>query len=608
MLKFNDILKTNKAALLIGTALVMTGCGTPSDMGANKSANTTVDQAVAAPIESHDGTEYTSEDLNAQRLMRIAQKAWQKGNAGTAMRLYAMAGQKDPNNPDPALAMAKILRKTQKLDQAFDLYKRISKRFPEIAEPHAGIGYVLLAQDKPYMAAKAFEMAVEMDSENAKSVGGLALALDTAGEHEKAQGYYRVAIEKAPNNLTYQNNLALSLALTGRTDQAIAMLKVITGHPNATAQHRQNLALVYGMAGKSVEAMKYSRMDLSETAARNNAMYFEALNGTKETEQNDQSYAMTAQKQESRKSKTVSTRATEQETAINIGEAYQEISTEGPAANQRTVAERHVDRNRTRMEVARADAATSNVRMVEPVVAAAPTPSVAIDVMTPPAAVAPAPAAKIEAPKEVEEKVVPTADPASDEETSVVTVAEVKQPTAPAASEMLDDTPKAEPASYVMPDAPVFTPKAVKPEIAALTTDELYFIQLASFKTEERAHYAWDQMSKSHGGLLTPYEPIFAETDLGADKGIFYRVRIGSFQSKQLAGALCENLKVAGQDCYLTMVELNDEAPVIADNPSEDKAETTREPSKKMTEEAVASADAPLYPVEKFRTTASIGY
>lgn len=599
MLKFNDILKTNKAMLFLGTALVMTGCGTSSDMSAESSSTVPASSAVAAPIESHDGTEYTSDDLNAQRLMRIAQKAWQKGNAGTAMRLYAMAGQKDPNNPDPALAMAKILRKTQKLDQALDLYKRISKRFPEIAEPHAGIGYVLLGQDKPYMAAKAFEVAVEMDPDNAKSMGGLALSLDTAGEHEKAQGYYRLAIEKAPNNLTYQNNLALSLALTGRTDQAIAMLRVITGHPNATAQHRQNLALVYGMAGKSADAMKYSRMDLSEPAARNNALYFEALNGTKGVDQNDQSYAMAAKKQEQQQTVQAPVAATEPETAINIGEGYQSLSTKGNGDVRKSNAERHIDKNRTAMEIARVDAAASPSQIVEPVVAAAPTPTVSSDTMLPPinhnAPVKKVtPAKSSPAPAETVAEDVPMADPDVDQEEY---------------STALSDTAvNLEPAAYVMPDTPVSAPKAVKQEFAAMSADNLYFVQLASFKTEERANYAWEQMSKAQSALLTPYEPIITETDLGEDKGVFYRVRIGSFENKLLASALCENLKVAGQDCYLSMVKLKDEAPTVAETPSEDQVNSQKPASKKMTVETVALQDEPLYPEEHNRTTASIGY
>lgn len=628
MLKFNDILKTNKAILLLGTALVMTGCGTPSDMGAGNDSAASNMSATAAPLESHNGTEYTSNDLNAKRLMRIAKKAWQKGNAGTAMRLYAMAGQKDPNNPDPALAMAKILRKTQKLDQALDLYKRISKRFPEIAEPHAGIGYVLLGQDKPYLAAKAFELAVEMDPDNAKSLGGLALSLDTAGEHEKAQGYYRLAIEKAPNNLTYQNNLALSLALSGRTDQAIAMLKVITGHPNSTAQHRQNLALVYGMAGKSVEAMKYSRMDLSEPAARNNALYFEALNGTKGMDQNDQSYTMAAKKQEERQVSKAPAQATEPETALNIGGTYQKISTTAKTSAHKSNGEHHVDRHRTQMAIARADAATSSSQMAEPVVAAAPTNSVNSDVMLPPVAAAPMekahgtkPVAKITTPVAHKASV---ADPAVDQESYVTASAKPAEKSAPEAKSVamakvepvvkIEHSPKAaptakvEPVSYKMPDAPVFTPKAVNPKVAALSTDQLYFVQLASFKTEERAHYAWDQMSKTHTNLLTSYEPIFTETDLGGEKGVFYRVRIGSFDNKQLAGALCENLKVVGQDCYLAIVKLEDDAPVVAETPMEEHAAAQKFSPKHVAEAAIANKDEPLYPAKKYRTTASIGY
>ncbi|MBL4666991.1 MAG: tetratricopeptide repeat protein, partial [Sneathiella sp.] len=278
MLQIKDILNANKMMLLLTTSLVVAGCTTVDQQ------NYGSDDIDQAPI-AVSSPEQDAGDLSTIRLMRMAQKSWAKGDAATAMRLYAMANQKSPNNPKPLLGAAEILRKTKRTPEALELYKKIIAKQPDLIAAHAGIGYTYLVEDKPYLAAKSFEHAVSLDNQNSKSLGGLALALDTAGEHGKAQDYYRLAIKSDPNNLTYQNNLALSLALIGRIEQAIAMLEIITAHPNATAQHRQNLALVYGMAGKSSDAMRYSRMDLNESEARNNALYFQALNQPIQEEQ-----------------------------------------------------------------------------------------------------------------------------------------------------------------------------------------------------------------------------------------------------------------------------------------------------------------------------------
>ncbi len=577
MATFEDILKTNKAVLMMGTALVLAGCGstTTSDVSHNDMQdvdNTEMSSTASVEIEA-DEPDYSGEDLGIKRLMRIANHAYKKGNIGTAMQLYAMAGQKDPNNPKPALAMANLLRKTKKMDAALDMYKRISARFPDLAEAHSGIGYILLTQDKPYMAAKAFEAAVEIDPENGKSLGGLALSLDTAGEHDKAHGYYRLAIQQSPNNLTYQNNLALSLALTGRTEQAIALLKVVTAHPKATAQHRQNLALVYGMAGKAKEAMKYSRMDLSESAARNNAMYFEALNGS--PSQNNAATAVARAKQEAPKSRAVASKPLEQESYIGTNDAEQDVRTEPViAAKEETVASSFVERKRHEIEVARASTAPKS----EPTaVAAAPSVSVEVQKMTEPKiAQNPEPARKI---------IEPVAKTPETLKQEIVARVEARETVA--------EKIQLEKAVFKSPTVSLSKPSG----------NNLYFLQLASFRTKERAMRGWEEISKSQDGLIGDYTPVFAVTDLGPEKGVYYRVRIGSFTNKMEPVELCEALKANDQDCYLSRVPLDGGyTSVAAAIKSKDRQSSIppRNYSKMIAKSELAN--------ELTRSTASIGY
>ncbi|MBE7637210.1 tetratricopeptide repeat protein [Sneathiella sp. P13V-1] len=577
MATFEDILKANKSVLMMGTALVLAGCGstTTADVSHNDMQDTeTTELSSTASVEVEaDDNDYSGEDLGTKRLMRIAAHAYKKGNTGTAMQLYAMAGQKDPNNPEPALAMADLLRKSKKVDGALDLYKRISARFPEIAEPHTGIGYILLTQDKPYMAAKAFEAAVEIDPENAKSLGGLALALDTAGEHDKAHGYYRLAIQQAPNNLTYQNNLALSLALTGRTDQAIALLKVVTAHPKATAQHRQNLALVYGMAGKAKEAMKYSRMDLSESAARNNAMYFEALNGT--PSQNNAATAVARAKKEAPKSRSVASKPLEQESYIGTNDAEQDLSTEPVVvAKEDTAASSFVDRKRREIDLARASVAPS----------------------TEPTAVAAAPSVSVEVQKMAEPKVAQKAEPVRKIIEPVAKKPEVVKQEITArvdARETVAENIKLEKAVFKSPTVSFKKPSG----------DNLYFLQLASFRSKERAMRGWEEISQSQKDLIGEYSPVYAVTDLGPEKGVYYRVRIGSFTSRQEPIELCETLQANGQDCYLSRVPLNGGYTTVAAAIKSEDQQSSVPPRDygKM----IAKTDLSK---ELSRSTASIGY
>ncbi|TNE40082.1 MAG: SPOR domain-containing protein [Alphaproteobacteria bacterium] len=261
-----------RMALLASTGLVIAGCN--SIPGHTASADPAMDQK---PIAQTSGTS-DKDGLSENQMMRLAARTWQKGEAATAMGLYASAAKERPNDPEPLLRIAEILRKTGRPDNAIHIYRKALAIAPSNVTALNGIGYSQVQAGKPYLATQSFAASLAVDGKDSAALNGMGVAYDKAGEHGKAQDYYRKAIKAADKNLNYQSNLALSLALAGKTDQAIAILKVVAANPRATAKHRQNLALVYGMAGQSVEAMKYSRMDLSEQQARNNALYFQALN------------------------------------------------------------------------------------------------------------------------------------------------------------------------------------------------------------------------------------------------------------------------------------------------------------------------------------------
>jgi Flp pilus assembly protein TadD len=562
VLQLTDILKSKKALLFATTALVVTGCNTTPDESVSK----TQDQQ-STPVEAT--TQYYSNDLTPDRMMRIAERAWKKGNPSTAMRLYSMASQKRPKDPEPLMAMADILRKSKRNQQATDLYRQIAAKFPKIGAPHSGIGYILLSEDKPYMAVKSFESAVELENNNAKSLGGLALALDTAGEHDKAQDYYRLAIKSAPNNLTYQNNLALSLALIGRTEQAIAMLEIITAHPKATARHRQNLALVYGMAGKSADAMRYSRMDLSERDARNNALYFQALNqtGSPAVEQ-DQVYAMAA-KSYTEKS---ATPTSEGDVYTNIATRSETttISTSRVIPTEPTLMAQH------QSQIYEAPQYVAAPRAAETVIAlnlqnAEQTISTTETVVTP-APVVPVQLAQMPAPTIVETPneiaAFQNIQAVVAEKTTTVHIPEINavavtpapiNPVPIAVEQTITPEAVAKISYKQIPDFKLekasFTPPALSNSYT--NQDTIYYVQLASFRTAERARIGWAQLKKKHSKLLGSHEPVFAVANLGEEKGTFFRVRVGGFAGKSKPAALCDMLKDQSQDCYLPQVKLD---------------------------------------------------
>ncbi len=574
MSQMKNILSANKLALLMTTSLVVSACNTTSEQyhqtaeGEYPQSETPAAKIAAAIQPEEESTTRRQErGLSRDKLMRIADRAWKKGNPSTAMRLYGMAAQKDPGNPAPLIAMGNILRKTGKTSAGIQLKKRVLEKSPDYLPAHIGIGYALMAEDKPYMAAQAFETAIALAPKEAKALGGMAVALDTAGEHAKAQDYYRLAVKAEPNNLTYQNNLALSLSLSGRTDQAIAMLEIITAHPNATAQHRQNLALVYGMAGKSAEAMRYSRMDLSEKDARNNALYFQALtNGSQNelAEREDQAKAMAGRKNIRKRNPETSRQP---HALLEARDEAEEIGT-APRQTEDTIASPVL---RTRPHFDR--------------YARVPTPaddmiaSVETHLGTGENNVAAAPIAPVE--KETLKK--PAAEPIffqipfePSELNEDLTTASVRP------EQKTEIKPAAEPVKLMVPYDDIDGYYETVPALThiALTNnpDQMdgphYYAQLGSFRSEARAHYGWEVLQKRHNDLLGSLSPIISKVELGEEKGVFYRIRVGAYEDGSVPGQLCEMLIDRAQGCYTSRVAPSIEptkAPLIeAYNPSTD--------------------------------------
>jgi hypothetical protein len=92
-------------------------------------------------------------------------------------------------------------------------------------------------------------------------------------------------------------------------------------------------------------------------------------------------------------------------------------------------------------------------------------------------------------------------------------------------------------------------PAAVKPAAAPAASGS-YVLQIGAYKSQSDADNAWRSYKAKHAALLAGYGPDVAQADLG-DKGIWYRLRIAGFASKDVASAMCDRLKADGGSCFL---------------------------------------------------------
>jgi len=102
---------------------------------------------------------------------------------------------------------------------------------------------------------------------------------------------------------------------------------------------------------------------------------------------------------------------------------------------------------------------------------------------------------------------------------------------------------------------PVLTPHTSPTESdepAALPPgDDNFRVQLGSYRKESAAKSAFTMLKNRLPGVIGAKQQKVEFADLGPDKGIFYRLQLGPFDSRAAAQAFCVRLKEYGQGCYV---------------------------------------------------------
>ncbi len=105
------------------------------------------------------------------------------------------------------------------------------------------------------------------------------------------------------------------------------------------------------------------------------------------------------------------------------------------------------------------------------------------------------------------------------------------------------------------PSAPTetaaLTPPAPQPEQVAAPPAGTYLAQLGSYRTQEEAANAFEELKGRHGSILGNYQAFFQPANLG-ERGTFYRLRVGPISSRDQASRVCDALISAGApDCLV---------------------------------------------------------
>jgi Flp pilus assembly protein TadD len=85
----------------------------------------------------------------------------------------------------------------------------------------------------------------------------------------------------------------------------------------------------------------------------------------------------------------------------------------------------------------------------------------------------------------------------------------------------------------------------------AIDVAKIYTVQIASYRSEQEASAGWQTLTTEQADLLAKLPHAVAKADLGAEKGVFYRLQVGSFSDRNAAKALCSDLKNHSIDCMV---------------------------------------------------------
>lgn len=116
---------------------------------------------------------------------------------------------------------------------------------------------------------------------------------------------------------------------------------------------------------------------------------------------------------------------------------------------------------------------------------------------------------------------------------------------APVSAQILDP---GEPGSRLKP-RPIKAAAALPPSPQKVSlNDPKVSAHLASYYSEGDALAGWDALVADFSSLLSPYQPILREIDLGA-RGRFVRLLAGPFEGQDDAAELCRSLRMQGAYC-----------------------------------------------------------
>ncbi len=548
----------------------------------------------AGGMGTHGGPTPPAPNASHMDALALADRLKADGNFSSAVSMYQQASQANPSDARPLSGLGECLLAMGSNADAAQAYSAALAIQPSNLEALRGLGHARILLGQPQFAVTQYQTALKIAPNDIRSLNGLGVAQDMMGDHAAAQKSYHQVLTLDPANQSAKNNLALSMALAGDDAGGIKILEDVSKSSTATAVNRQNLALLYGVSGQMAQAEQVSRADLPPDAVSRNmaalsangdaAKKQELLKQSLGVELKGRQYAPAAKPVTSLTNLAQSSSIEEQPVYMSAqeGEALPVITTDkagttqtaqsaevvvktpakkdawsdwdeelvdatdvnGPTGTQTAAQPARSTTSNIAETTASADSAGSPRFLSSPAAIADDKPATSTATPASTASTPSKPAASSSATATQTAALPPmtaTASAAEKPATSTATSSTAATSSAAITASTTASTPSGRGSAS----------SSMTVTAKAMGVAKVYTVQIAAYRSEQEASAGWETLTTEQGDLLAKLPHAVAKADLGADKGIFYRLQAGSFSDRKDAKALCSDLKDRSIDCMV---------------------------------------------------------
>jgi len=206
-----------------------------------------------APFVDPVVDDLTRRSRNSTLLLRVASEASLMVNAAWSEQLTRRAVQFEPENPDAVLKLARVLRTTDRNEEALGWFVKYAETVPGDYLALAHIGSCLSALGRYAEAERYFRRSLA-GLDDATTHYNLGLLMATTGRPDQAEREYRRAIAIDPAQADARGNLATLLVRMGRHAEAVRELRQLVADDPENVAALTNLGVALIEQGRPSEA------------------------------------------------------------------------------------------------------------------------------------------------------------------------------------------------------------------------------------------------------------------------------------------------------------------------------------------------------------------